>query len=243
MLWTALALGAALLVPLVTRGSYRRLLEQPWRWGSFLVAGLAIQLALDVFPFRHGQWHDLGYGLLVMSYVLLLGFIGRNTLMRGMAVVFIGVALNLLAILVNQGMPVKVPPDWRGTNRVTTSVKHHPRDGSDHLIVITDIIVLRSPFNTVLSFGDLIIAVGLCDVTYHASRRRRRRGTPVSRSTGTRQGERTLTLDVRDDTSPRPHWGDVEAQAESLHRLQNDATVDDARERLNDDDVVHVVRA
>ena len=60
MLWTALALGAAVLVPLVTRGSYTRLLEQPWRWGSFLVAGLGIQLMLDVLPFVF--YPMLGFG-------------------------------------------------------------------------------------------------------------------------------------------------------------------------------------
>jgi uncharacterized protein DUF5317 len=175
MLWPFLALGIALLVPLVTNGSYRRLLDQPWRWGGFLVAGLGLQLALDLLPFPKARWHDVGYLLLVVSYVCLLCFCGRNLLMRGMSVVLVGVALNALAITVNQGMPVKVPADWQRDHRIAESIKHHPHEHGDHLIVITDIIVLRSPFNTVLSFGDLILAVGLCDVTYRASRRRRRR--------------------------------------------------------------------
>jgi hypothetical protein len=178
MLWPVFAIGVALLVPLVTRGSYSRLLEKPWRWGSFLVAGLGTQLALEVLPFPKSRWHDLGFGLLVMSYVLLVAFCARNTLIRGMSVVLVGVALNALAVTVNQGMPVKVPPDWQRTDRIHESIKHHPQDDGDHLIVITDIIVLRSPFDTVLSFGDLILAVGLCDVTYHASRRSRRRRAP-----------------------------------------------------------------
>jgi hypothetical protein len=213
MLWPVFAIGVALLVPLVTRGSYSRLLEKPWRWGSFLVAGLGIQLALEVLTFPKSRWHDLGFGLLVMSYVLLIAFCARNTLIRGMSVVLVGVALNALAVTVNQGMPVKVPPDWQRTDRIHESIKHHPQDDGDHLIVITDIIVLRSPFNTVLSFGDLILAVGLCDVTYHASRRTRRRRAPSRTSAPRRAAPRPApvaatrpaapALDMRRPAPPR----------------------------------------
>jgi len=177
MLWPVLALGAALLVPLITHGSYARLLEKPWRRGSFLVAGLGIQLALDVLPIPRSRWDDVGFALLVVSYAFLIAFCARNLLMRGMAVVLVGVALNAFAITINHGMPVKVPADWQRSHRVEATIKHHPREPGDHLLVITDIIVLRSPFDTVLSFGDLILAVGLCDVTYHASRRTRRRSS------------------------------------------------------------------
>jgi uncharacterized protein DUF5317 len=180
MLWPALALAVALLVPLVTGGSYARLLEKPWRWGSFLVVGLGIQLALDFLPIPESRWHDVGFGLLVLSYGLLLAFCARNALVRGMSVVFVGIALNAVAITVNQGMPVKVPPDWQARARIEATVKHHPREAGDQLLVLTDIIVLRSPFDTVLSFGDLILAIGLCDVTFHASRSTRRRRRPGS---------------------------------------------------------------
>src|SRR5689334_1879778 len=173
MFWTVLALGGALLVPLATGGSYTRLFEKPWRWGSFLVAAVAIQLAVEVLPISKSH-HHVGFGLLVASYVLLLGFCGRNALIKGMTVVFIGVALNAIAITVNEGMPVRVPAVWHGTDRIATTIKHHPRRSSDHLVVLTDVIVLRSPF-TAISFGDLIVLVGLYDVMYQASRRPRRR--------------------------------------------------------------------
>ncbi len=39
---------------------------------------------------------------------------------------------------------------------------------------LADIIVLNGPFDAVISFGDLILAVGLCDVTFWASRKPKR---------------------------------------------------------------------
>jgi hypothetical protein len=228
MLWPLLALGAALLVPLLTSGSYARLLDKPWRWGSFLAAGIGIQLALDILPFPKSRWHDLGFGLLVMSYVFLLAFCARNALIRGMSVVFIGVALNALAITVNQGMPVKVPADWQRDNRIEATIKHHPRVHGDHMLVLTDIIVLRSPFNTVLSFGDLILAVGLCDVTYQASRRPRRRS-----SRGGRQ--RTKTAEPELDEQREVAVLDMRRPFEPL------GTFDPlpGGQRVDDDRVVH----
>jgi hypothetical protein len=253
MLWPFLALGIALLVPLVTNGSYRRLLDKPWRWGGFLVAGLAIQVALDVLPFPKARWHDLGYVLLVLSYVFLLCFCGRNVVMRGMSVVLVGVALNALVITVNQGMPVKVPADWQRDHRVEDSIKHHPQDDGDHLIVISDIIVLRSPFDTVLSFGDLILAVGLCDVTYQASRRQRRRASRprAARPEVAEEPERVHVpiVDMR-RISPAPMSELRElVELEELDRFDAlgasayaGAFFDHAYERVDDDRVVRVFR-
>ena len=52
-------------------------------------------------------------------------------------------------------------------------MKYHPQQPDDKLRVLSDIIVLNGPYDTVLSFGDLILAVGVCDVAYHASRKRK----------------------------------------------------------------------
>jgi hypothetical protein len=54
-------------------------------------------------------------------------------------------------------------------------VKHHPRTHDDKLLFLSDIIILKHPFGNVMSFGDLILAIGLCDVAYNASRDPRRR--------------------------------------------------------------------
>ena len=120
-----------------------------------------------------------------------------------MAIVLIGVACNATAITVNRGMPVDVPPDWLAKSWVEPTIKHHPQDSDDRLMFLGDIIVLRAPFDAVISFGDLIIAVGLCDVTFHASRKRRRRALPPTN--GTTVDPRTIDLSTfAEPTAPAP---------------------------------------
>lgn len=180
MSFLGLVVLAAALCPLLTRGSYRRLADAPWRWGALLALGLALQLLLDTDLVSRSRWHDLGFGMLVASYVLLIGFCAGNLLVRGMAVVLIGVALNAFVVTINQGMPVRIPPDW-SKGKVEVTVKHHPRVHGDHLLALTDIITLRR-LDAVVSFGDLIIAFGLVDATYWASRRTRRSRARLNRS-------------------------------------------------------------
>jgi hypothetical protein len=169
------------LIPLVTRGSYTRLLDVKWRFKSVLFAGLAIQIALEYLTIPRAHWHDLGFGLLVASYVLILAFAARNLVLRGMGIVLIGIACNALVITLNQGMPVKFPPEWRDKAWAQATVKHHPTQPDDRLRFLSDIIVVKGPFDLVMSFGDLILVVGLCDVAYHASRKQKPRG-PRSRA-------------------------------------------------------------
>jgi hypothetical protein len=130
--------------------------------------------------------------------VLILGFACRNFVLRGMGIVIIGIACNFVVIAANQGMPVKIPAEWADESWAEPTVKHHPQQDDDRLRFLSDIIVLKGPFDTVLSFGDIILAVGLCDVAYHASRRPRQR--------------RVVTLDLRDEPAhagppPEPDIG------------------------------------
>jgi hypothetical protein len=171
----AIVVVVAPLIPLVTRGSYTRLLDVRWRFRSVLFAGLAIQVLLEYVTIPREHWHDLGFGLLVASYVLILAFAARNLVLRGMGIVLIGIACNALVITLNQGMPVKFPAAWTGKPWTQPTVKHHPQQPDDKLRFLSDIIVLQRPIESVMSFGDLILVVGLLDVTYHASRKRRRR--------------------------------------------------------------------
>lgn len=172
------AVVAALLVPAVTRGSYRRLAEASFELVPILLLGLGLQLALDLGVVPESRWHDAGFGLLVASLVLVVAFCVRNLNHRGMGVVLVGVVANTMAIVVNQGMPVDVPSAWLEDGTYVETVKHHAQTPDDTLIVITDIIVIPKPFETVISFGDLVVAVGMVVVVFHASRKPRaaRRG-------------------------------------------------------------------
>ena len=191
MLVYAIVVVMAPLIPLVTRGSYVRLLDVRWQLRSALFAGLAIQIALEYVTIPRAHWHDLGFGLLVASYVLILAFAGRNLVLRGMGIVFIGIACNALVITLNQGMPFKLPTEWIGKPAAQATVKHHPQQPDDKLRFLSDIIILKGPLDSVMSFGDLILSVGIFDVAYHASRKRKPRTS--SRPVGP-PGLRTIDL-------------------------------------------------
>lgn len=174
MLVLGLAVAIALVLPLVTGGSYTRLVMTGWKWSWLLFVGLALQIVLEYLPIPESRYDDLGFGLLFLSYVCILAFCAANVVLRGMVIVLIGVACNALVITVNQGMPVDVPASWAAEAWVEPTIKHHPQEPDDKLMFLADIIVLDGPFDAVISFGDLILAVGLCDVTFWASRKPKR---------------------------------------------------------------------
>jgi hypothetical protein len=209
-----IAIAVAFLIPAVTGGSYARMLEVRWRFTSLLFVGLAIQVVLELWTIPKEHWHDWGFGLLVASYVLILAFVARNLVIRGMGIVLIGIACNALVITVNQGMPVKLPVAWQSKSWAQPTVKHHPQQPDDKLKFLSDIIVLEGPLQSVVSFGDLILLVGLCDVAYNVSRKPKRRGVRTPGGDGTDAGETAVdgsaaaesaddpNVDLRDPPAP-----------------------------------------
>lgn len=171
-----IALLAAVIVVPITGGDYRRLDEIALvRWG-LLFAGLGIQIAMEFLDFPEARWTDAGLALLLLSYVCILGFCVSNLRTSGMGVIAIGIALNAFVIAINQGMPYESP---KGVG-FHASVKHRPLEPSDRFTVLADTIPLGGPFHASISFGDLVIAVGLVEVAYRNSRqpRRARTSTP-----------------------------------------------------------------
>lgn len=175
-----LTVGAAALVVLVTWGDFRELTHLRIAGVWLLFAGLAIQIALEFVEFEPDQIETVGYGLLMASYAFILSFCFANLSTRGFGVIAIGIGLNALVIGLNQGMPtVNIGNDARGNRieqQVEQTVKHRPESDDDLAGVLGDTIVLPEPFDAVVSFGDLIMAVGICELAYFGTRRRRRRG-------------------------------------------------------------------
>ncbi|MCA9298390.1 MAG: DUF5317 domain-containing protein [Phycisphaerales bacterium] len=174
-----LTLGIAALIVLVTRGSWTRLFHLPIKGSLLFFAGLFIQIALEFVDFAPNRIETTGYALLMLSYVFLLAFCLVNLPLRGMGVIAIGIALNVIVIGLNQGMPTRaVGLDAEG-NRIhkpiEQSVKHRPASDDDLVGFLGDEILLPEPFDALISIGDIVLAIGICELAYFGSRTRRRR--------------------------------------------------------------------
>jgi hypothetical protein len=191
MRFTLLAMAAGAAIGLLAGGRRRSMAGQSLRMWPLLGAGLALQLLV-------GRIDGAEYALLVASYVCLLAFAAANVAVVGMWMVATGVAVNLAAIALNAGMPVRpdalvaaglAEPGRAGDVRL--AAKHHLERPSDRLPLLGDIIPVQ-PLGEVVSFGDVVMAVGAANVVARllapAPRRvhsaRRRRPTEFARSTG-----------------------------------------------------------
>ena len=93
-----LTFGAAIAIGLLSGGRLRGLSAVRFRWPYLALVGIGLQF----FPI--GGWEE--NTLVALSFVALCVFALANIRQPGFALIFIGLALNLLVIGVNQGMPV-----------------------------------------------------------------------------------------------------------------------------------------
>jgi Family of unknown function (DUF5317) len=172
--------GLAVVVVLVTRGSPGQLFVALRSWWLLLVAA-ALLVGIGVVDVPDDRIDTIGFGVLMLAYAFILAFCLRNLRVRGMTIVTIGVAMNALVIGLNQGMPIDA--DERS---VEESVFHRPEEETDLLPFLGEVVPLPDPFDEMVSFGDLVIAVGIVDAAYHASRRPARRRRPETTTSLTR---------------------------------------------------------
>lgn len=177
MWFTIVAVATGFGVGMIAGGRPRYLAARRFIALPLLLSGLVLQAVSSRID------GGASVALLILSYVLLVSFAASNLQFVGLALVLLGLALNLLTIAVNQGMPVRpaavVAAHLASPSEVAAlhlRGKHHLERRDDRLMAISDI--LPDPlFHEVLSFGDLILSVGVADVIAHLLRPPRRRGT------------------------------------------------------------------
>jgi len=161
---------AGLLVGIALGGDIRTLSEIKLRWWPLALVGLGLQLI--PVPSMNGQLdHWLAVGLLVGSYVVLLGFVAMNIRLPGFPVIAAGFALNLFVISVNGGMPVteralrqaygsRYPAEIEVLQE-QGGAKHHLARDDDVLVSLADVIPVNGPVHQVLSPGDIVFMLGV----------------------------------------------------------------------------------
>ncbi len=178
----AVTLVGALAIGVLSGGRLSHLAEVRFRLPWLGLLGVALQL-----PPVDGTAGDL---LLLASFACLLGAVGANLRRPGFPLVLVGLALNLLVIGVNQGMPVSEAAirasgqaETLDELRASDSPKHHLMGPGDRLTFLGDVIPIPPPIRQAVSVGDLTALLGIGWFVAAATRRRTSRdpeptGTP-----------------------------------------------------------------
>jgi hypothetical protein len=176
MIFTVLAIVAGTAAGLLTGGRHRHVTSHPMRAWWLLVVGFAVQTGVARFGLG-----AVSTVVLVVGYGSLLAFAAANRTLVGIGIVAVGLAANALVIGINGGMPVRPAAvvaahitGQQGLAHVDYGRLHHRERPGDHLSWLGDTVPV-SPLHEVLSFGDLILAVGVADVIAHLLHPRRPR--------------------------------------------------------------------
>lgn len=144
------------------------------RWLALLPIGLLLAMLATRFD------GTLAIVTGVAGFATLAAFTFRNLHLAGMGVLTVGLALNLLAVVVNGGMPVRpealVAADVVGADQldqIDLAGYRQLETADDPLPILGDVIPLPIG-RSVVSVGDLIIAFGAADLVGNLTRRRRR---------------------------------------------------------------------
>ncbi len=170
LLW---ALAVTLLVAFLRGGSLRNLADFHLEWGWLAGLALAIQI-VAVYWATGDSYLYLQGGALVVSSLLLLPMVWRNRRSPGLALIGLGLALNLAVMVANGGfMPI--------TSEAVTRIEHQHlivhldgverMSGSKGIVLpreetalwaLSDIFIIPPPFPVASAFslGDVLVAVG-----------------------------------------------------------------------------------
>lgn len=156
---------ALILVPL-TNGSLKKLFTTKFKSKWTLLGVIAGHLAIEYANIPKARYDDLGFGILIATYVLLIGFVVSNFSIKGIWLAFIGLCCNAAVIALNLGMPVKASSQYLPVE----TIKHQSATTHDLLTPLSDIFIINR-LNISISVGDIIFGAGLILMCFLLSRK------------------------------------------------------------------------
>ena len=183
-----LALLAGLVVAVAAGGRPGNIPAERLRWPALTLLAVALYWA----PSLLGASPSAAVVLILFSYASLLAFALANLRLTGMAVVALGLGLNALVIVANDGMPVD-PRAVVSTGlaspgeleAIELGAGRQWQEPDDRLAVLGDVVPV-AVLDEVVSFGDLVLAAGLANVGFRLLRPARRRASASWRRQGRR---------------------------------------------------------
>jgi hypothetical protein len=168
-----LALAVALLVAFLRGGSLRNLADFHLEWGWLAGLALAIQI-VAVYWVTGDSYLYLQRAALLVSSLLLLPVVWRNRRSPGLALIGLGLALNLAVMVANGGfMPITpqavaciehghLVVHLDGVERMSGSKGIVLPKEETALWLLSDIFVIPPPFPmaSAFSLGDVLVAAG-----------------------------------------------------------------------------------
>jgi hypothetical protein len=150
---------AATVAGLLTGGTLRDFPSVKIRGAWLALAGVVLQF----IPLGGA----IGTALLYASFATLIAFAIINVRAGGFALILIGLALNAVVIVANQGMPV-TRNALEGSHQSATldeliangGAKHHLADDGTTLLPLGDVIPLGAPLDQAISVGDVCVQLG-----------------------------------------------------------------------------------
>jgi hypothetical protein len=163
----------AILLAVLTGGRPDRLADLRLRWWGLAVGGLLVQVVL--FSPAAAALAGMGPVIYVVSTAAVLVTVLANLRRPGLALVAIGAALNLAAIVANGGyMPTTAAALRTAGLDPARGYSNSVELEEPHLALLTDILAIPDtvPFANVFSVGDICIGIGIAWLAYSTMRTR-----------------------------------------------------------------------
>ena len=157
-----IAVGAGFALALLLGGRFRCFQDRGLRLWFLLPLGLLFQFAAV-----SSAGHTWPFVLVLLGFASLFGFAVANLAITGFWMIALGLFLNAFVIGLNHGMPIgKKALAHTGNYASVYPALHHVQRSSDKLLILGDVVPI-SPIGEIVTFGDLVLAVGIVDVLVH----------------------------------------------------------------------------